>query len=107
YCDYSFSHKGAGPADEPALKKHARGMDRRNIESLQIDLNRLDEVFTSPRDQQPLKVRYGLGVTNLGQNAPLVAYEQTGVHGKRLAVFANSRLEELDEAGLQKLLEPK
>src|SRR5438046_2088009 len=96
YCDYAFAHRNTGPPDEQSLKKHARGMDSRNIESLGIDINRLDEVFTSPRDQQPLAVRYGLAVSNLGQNAPLVAHEQTGVRGKKLAVYANGRIEELD-----------
>jgi hypothetical protein len=105
YCDFAFAHKSNGPANEQALKNHARKMDRRNIESLQIDINKLDEVFTSPRDQQPLKVLYGRGISNLGQNAPLIAHETTGVRGMRLAVFANGRLEELDEAGLQKAID--
>lgn len=107
YCDFAFSHKSAGPADEQALKKHARGMDRRSIEALQIDINQLDVVFTSPRDQQPLRVRYGLGVSDLGRNAPLLAHEQTGARGKRLAVFANGRVEELDDAQLQQLIDGK
>src|SRR5262245_58194041 len=70
YCDYAFSHGNAGPGDEQALRKHARTMNQRTALSMGVDVNKLDELFTSPRDQKPFTVRYGQSVTNLGQKAP-------------------------------------
>jgi hypothetical protein len=107
YTDYSIAHHNAGPPDIETLKKHARAMDPRSLGGAGVDISRLDEYFTSPRDKQPLQIRFGVAVTNLGRNAPLLAHEQTGVRGKKLAVYANSKVEELDEAGLKQALEGK
>jgi len=52
-------------------------------------------------------IRFNIAVTNLGRNAPLVANEQTGVRGKKLVVYANGKVEELDEAGLKQVMEGK
>ena len=107
YTDYAQAHQNAGPPDAEALKKHARAMDPRSAGGAGVDLSRLDEYFTSPRDKQPLQIRYGVAVTNLGSNAPLIAHEQTGVGGKKLAVFANGKVQELDDAALKQATEGK
>jgi len=80
-------------------------MDPRSLGGVGVELSRLDEYFTSTRDKQPIQIRFGVPVTNLGRNAPLVAHEQTGVRGKKLAVYANNKVEELDEAGLKQAIE--
>jgi len=82
-------------------------MDPRSLGGVGVDISRLDEYFISPRDKQPLQIRYGISVTNLGRNAPLLAHEQTGVRGKKLAVYANNKIEELDEAALKQAIEGK
>jgi len=107
YTEYAGAHSNSGPPDLDSLKKFARTIDWRTLGSLGVDLNRLDEFFVSPRDKQPLQIRYGLAVTNLGLNAPLIAHEQTGVGGKKLAVYANNKIVELDEAALKQAIEGK
>jgi len=107
YADYAQAHQNTGPPDVEALKKHARAMDPRSLGGAGVDGNRLDEYFTSPRDKQPLQIRFNIAVTNLGRNAPLVANEQAGVRGKKLVVYANGKVEELDEAGLKQVMEGK
>jgi len=107
YTDYAFAHQNGGPPDLEALKKHARAMDPRSAGGAGVDITRLDEYFTSPRDKQPLQIRFGIGINNLGKDAPIVACEQTGVRGKKLVVHANQKVEELDEATLKQALEGK
>src|SRR5690349_17502327 len=101
YCDYAFAHANAGPGDEQVFRKHAKTMNQRTALAMGVDINKLDELFISPRDQKPITVRYGQSVSNLGDKAPLIAHESVGVRGKRLAVYANGRVEELDESKLQ------
>jgi hypothetical protein len=107
YTDYSSAHSNNGPPDIEKLKAHARAMDLRSLGGVGVDISRLDEYFTSPRDKQPLQIRFNTPVTNLGRSAPLLAHEQTGVRGKKLAVYANNKVEELDEAGLKQAIEGK
>jgi hypothetical protein len=107
YVQYSMTHQNVGPPNEETLKKYARSLDTLTLAGAGVERARLDEYFVSPRDKQPLKVLYGTGVTNLGRSAPMVAHEQTGVRGKKLVVYANNRIEELDEAGLKQAIEGK
>src|SRR5258708_2311160 len=69
YCMYADAHSQSGPSDAEALKKHIRSLPGQAIMSMSLDLNKLDEMFTSPRDQQPYTVRYGMRVSDLGKNA--------------------------------------
>lgn len=101
YCHYAGTHANSGPGDEQTFRKYAQSVDRRTTLSMGVDVDKLDDLFTSPRDQKPVTVRYGLAVTNLGEKAPLIAHESVGVRGKRLAVYGNGRVEELDEAALK------
>jgi len=107
YALYAYNHNNMGPPDADKLKAHARATDPRTLGGAGVDIARLDEYFVSPRDKQSLQIVFDVPVTNLGRNAPLVAYEQSGVRGKKLAVYANNRVEELDEAALQQALEHK
>jgi hypothetical protein len=107
YVEYAQSHQNVGPPDAETLKKHAKATDPRTLGGAGVDIAHLDDYFVSPRDKQPLQVRYGVAVTNLGRGAPIIAHEQTGVKGKKLAVYANNKIEELDDAGLKQALEGK
>jgi len=107
YAEYASAHSNMGPPDADKLKAYARSMDPRTLGGVGVDITRLDEYFVSPRDKQPLQIRYNVAVSNLGRNAPLIASEQTGVKGKKLAVYANNRVEELDEATLKQALDGK
>jgi hypothetical protein len=81
-----------------------------------------DEAYlTLPRDKQIMVIRYGLklptppprpemggdGPVFTGENGPILAYEQTGVNGRRFVVFAGSnRVEEVDEEAFKQHVGP-
>ena len=106
YLNYAAS-KGSGPPSEDSFRKYIRSLDGIVLQMNHIDLARIDEMFISDRDREPFVVLYGVGISQIsGKSAPLVAYEKTGVGGKRLVAFANTKLEYVDEARLKELLPP-
>jgi hypothetical protein len=97
---------GAGdvPADEQALKKHMRGLRASVQYDYQIDPNNIDSSFISERDNEPLVVIYGKGIGKIsGDSKHVIAHEKTGKNGKRLVVFASTKLDHVSEAELQRL----
>jgi hypothetical protein len=103
YLDYAVA-KGTGPASEQVFKKHLQSVERMVLEMNGVDPKTVDDTFVSLRDHEPFVIIYGVGVGGMsGNKAPLVAYEKTGVGGKRLAAFANTKLELVDEARLNEL----
>jgi hypothetical protein len=108
YLDYAVAKSGAGPANEQTLKKHIRSMPGVQLASNGVDPKEIDLLFTSERDQEPLVVLYGTGVTQISAtSAPLVAHEKTGKNGKRLVAFANGNVEVVDDSQFQELLSKK
>jgi hypothetical protein len=107
YGDYLLSHNNKGPESDKAFKEYiTRKMSKETLNAIGVEVDRLDEYFLSPRDQWPLHIRYGITVTNLGKNAPLLACENKGVRGRRLGVYVNGKVEDLDENKLKSLLPP-
>jgi hypothetical protein len=124
YTRCAATHKGIPPADEKAFKEFINGIAAEEKAAMKI--TNVDELFVSPRDQQPFKVRYGQrsggGVPGVGGGAPggsppdttvgpgsgapgvglspIIAYEQTGANGKRYVAFATGEVREVsaDEA---------
>jgi hypothetical protein len=104
YMDYAASRTGKGPATEGEFKKHLRTLPDHVLNANGCDPNKIDEVFVSPRDQEPFVVRYGIKITRIsGTEAPLVAHEKSARNGKLLVAFANGKVEHVDEARLQEL----
>ncbi len=66
-----------------------------------LDIANVDQLFLSERDQQPYVVLYGKRPANAND---LVAYEQTGVGGKRLVGYSIGLIAEVDEAQFQELV---
>jgi len=64
-------------------------------------VNSVDELFISERDNQPFVVIYGKRPS--GMEPGVVAYEQTGVDGKRQVGFDIGRIEEADQARFNEL----
>jgi hypothetical protein len=107
YLDFAAS-KGTGPQSEEAFKKHLKSVEGFVLQGNGLDPKQIDAAFVSPRDKQPFVVLYGVGIGRIsGESAPLVAYEKTGVNGKRLVAFANTKLAHVDEAGLEELKNKK
>ena len=107
YLDFAAA-KGSGPTNEQEFRKHLRTVEKMVLEMNGVNPAAIDETFVSPRDNQPFVIVYGVGISGIsGTKAPLVAYEKTGVNGKRLVAFANTKLDHVDESQLQELQTPK
>ena len=85
-------NKGQAPASEKQLKDFIAAQD---------DKADLDKLFTSPRDKEPVVVRYGLKSTGA---TTVMAHEKTGVAGKRFVALATGQVREVDEAEFNDLM---
>ena len=97
-----------GASDEQALKRYLRIVDTIQLTTSGIDPNDRNAIFTSLRDNEPFVVRYGIAINNMsGNSAPLLAHEKSGKNGKRLVVYANAKVDLVDDKKLQDLIEGK
>lgn len=91
--NFAASKLGHRPATEAEFKKFIANNAKPMLDTLKISSP--DELFVSERDGQPFVVIYGKPPAGAG--ADLIAYEQTGVAGKRFAGFSLGNIEEVDE----------
>ena len=83
------------------FKDFIRSLPKAELDGMGVDPSNLDSLFTSPRDNQPFVVRYQQAKSAggmMGGQPIVVAYEKTGVDGKRAVVTSLAGVEELDEA---------
>jgi hypothetical protein len=97
YLAYGQAKNNQSPANAEALKAFAKGLPKAKLQELEID--DVDKVFISPRDNQPFVVipRSGPGPGRL------VAHEKTGVNGKRLIAAGQGSVREVDEAAFKSM----
>ena len=98
YGMFQMKTKGnPGPKDEAELKKFMQ--DPLNADQISgMGIEDFDAVFVSERDDEPIKVRWGVQGSSRGCYEP-VAFESVGVDGARLVGFCNGTQEEVsDEA---------
>jgi hypothetical protein len=108
YLDYAVAKRGQGPSSEQVLKNHMRSLPDFVLQMNGVGSEGIDAVFVSDRDQEPFVVLYGVTISGLsGTSAPLLAYEKTGKKGKRLVVFANTKVAHVDESQLPGLMSSK
>lgn len=103
YGRYTAQHQGQRPSDADALKKYIGSQSPDQLAKMEI--TDVDSLFVSPRDGQPYVMRYGVlppPATPLG--GTVVAYEQTGVDGKRYVGFDLGSAEEVDETRFRTLV---
>ena len=102
YGKYVSQHGGRPPPSEAEFKAFVK--DPKNAESLKLEfqITNVDDMFISPRDHEPYVVIYGKISTAGG--APVVAYEKTGVEGKRFVVNGLGSVEEVDEAKFRNMV---
>jgi hypothetical protein len=67
-----------------------------------LGASNIDDLFVSDRDNQPLVIMYGQAPK--GVAAGVVAYEQTGVDGKRLVGNRGGQVEEADATRFAQLV---
>ena len=96
YRFYQYRNGWKGPKDAATLKGFTEQAPQKNLDLMQIEAARFDELLVSERDGQPAKVRWGLtvGPTDV---QPLV-FETEGIAGKRIVVFSDAQTEEVDAA---------
>jgi hypothetical protein len=102
YLDYATA-KGTGPANRQQLAAHLQNAPPFLLSAEGLSAKDNDTVFTSPRDGKPFLISYGQPFA-FSDDAPIIACEQVGKDGLRLAAFANGKIDLADESAVQKLL---
>ncbi len=96
------SVRGEGPADEAAFKAAIQKLPAAQAEKL--GLANVESAFTSPRDNKPYHVVYGVGQgTKGGPGPPVIIHEQDGKDGKRHVAFVTTQVEEVDDARFRQI----
>jgi hypothetical protein len=99
YGEYLTSHGNQPPKDEPTFRAYLTSKQDL-IQKLGLTI---DQMFISPRSDQPLAWVYGMRPPTGVSGFQYFAYEKTPVGGKRLAIGARGMFEELDEAQFKKI----
>jgi hypothetical protein len=98
--NFAASKQGHPPAGETEFKSFIDTSAKPMIDSLK--LSSPNELFVSERDGQPFVVVYSKRPP--GMNPDVIAYEKTGVDGKRLVGYSLGMIEEVDEARFNQLV---
>jgi hypothetical protein len=103
YSAYQAAHSFQGPTDEASLKSFVKEQAPWRLQLMQVDADKLDDLFVSERDHKPFKVKYGV-VSGPGAVNALV-FEQDGVSSKRQVGLNGGTVEEADEAQYKEMWE--
>lgn len=94
YGQFVAQNRGRPPKNEAQFRKFFEAnplfLDGFGVESI-------DDVFVSPRDNEPYEIVYG-------KRAKIVAYEKVGVDGKRIVADDLGIVQEVDEAQFAELV---
>lgn len=105
YGQFTGQHRGKPPTSEAEFKEFIRTQGAEQLASFQV--NNLETLFVSERDEKPYVVLYGEASKNSPPGpagAPVVAYEQQGVGGRRFVASSMGAVEEVDEARFKQLV---
>lgn len=104
YGRYVAQHRGQPPANEAEFKKFLSSLPPEELQQFAVDS--VESLLVSSRDGQPYVVVYGKPTgPPLGPGGmPIIAYEQTGVNGKRFVASSIGGIEEVDAARFQELV---
>jgi hypothetical protein len=103
YSTYQGAHSFQGPADEAAFKGFIKDQAAWRLKLMQVDPDKLEDLYISERDHKPFKVKYGV-VSGPGAVNALV-FEQDGLNGKRQVGFNGGTVEEADDAQYKEMWE--
>ena len=95
-----------GPKDLEEFKSHIKETPSENLSKMGVDSGDIDSLFTSERDSEPYDIKYDVSGGPRGSEAAVI-FEKTGVGGKKMVGFLNSRTEELDAAEADSLMSAK
>jgi hypothetical protein len=103
YGQYVGQHRGQAPPSEQAFKEFVKS--KAASPAATFSIKDVEGLFISSRDKKPYVIRYG-GTTGPpgAAGAPVVAYEQEGVKGKRYVATAVGAVQEVDDAQFHTLV---
>jgi hypothetical protein len=101
YTSY-MNRNGGPPANEADFKAYISQQGGEYLESLGVTA---DELFVSPRDNEPHVLLYGNEAAKL-LNRGIITHERTGVGGRRLVGHRAGFVNEVDETEFRKLVPP-
>ncbi len=104
YGKFIQKNKGQPPANEAAFKAFISALSPEELRSAGVETT--EGVLISNRDNQPYVVVYGpaTGPATGPGNRPVIAYEQTGIDGKRFVATDLGGVEEVDEIKFKELV---
>ena len=103
YGQYMGENRGKSPPDEATFKAYIKKLPADRLMGKTVD-----ELFVSPRDNQPYVIIYNVVMGMPGIDPPtVVAHEKTGTMGKRYVATGGGGVEEVDEARFQQLISRK
>ena len=98
---YQATNGWVGPKDEATLRTFVASAPAKNLAMMGVDPTKFDELLVSDRDGKPFRVRWGVTIGPLEEQA--VVFEQDGHDGKRFVAFTGARAEEVDTDRYEKL----
>lgn len=102
YSQFATSSNGGLPTDEKRLKEFMKTPDGKAYLAKQGSA--ADDLFVSLRDGQPLVLTYSISSTaSSASTNRIVAYEKTGLNGKRLVALLSGTVVEVDQETFDKL----
>jgi hypothetical protein len=101
YMSYMNRNGDRPPASEAEFKRFVAERGQPLFESAGVSA--ADELFVSPRDNEPYVILYGHEAAKLISRG-IVIHERTGVGGRRLVGNRGGSVEEVDEAQFRKLV---
>jgi|tagenome__1003787_1003787.scaffolds.fasta_scaffold19977232_1 hypothetical protein len=92
---------GQAPANEAEFKKFVAASGDRELQAAGV--SSVDELFVSPRDNQPYVIPYGSDAARLIGRG-VVAYERRGKDGHRFVGYRLGFVNEIDDAEFRSLV---
>lgn len=91
---YQATNGWVGPKDEGTLRTFVQSAPKKNLDMMGIDPAAFDQLLVSERDGKPFRVRWGVTIGPLEEQA--VVFEAEGRDGKRLVAFTGAKSEEVE-----------
>lgn len=104
YADHMNAHQGTPPKDEAAFKTYIRAYGASRLKG--HDVNEVDSLFISTRDNQPLAFVYAVSAATPLKQSVVIGYERSATDGKRTVGYRHGDSELVDETKFQELAPP-
>ncbi len=98
---YQATNGWVGPKDEATLRSFVATAPRKNLEMMGIDPAVFDQLLVSERDGKPYRVRWGVTIGPLEEQA--VVFEAEGREGRRFVAFTGAKAEEVEADRYERL----